>query len=282
MKGLLFLALASLAALLVLWQHSCRISITNKLNLPLLDVFELSPLLTLFLVWQHLSPLSFSAACDQISFNVTSFFPSVIYRSVSRGLGRHPHDALSAETPGKCFPDWCRVSFIVVTHGRDSHSEIPPWWIGLRLESMLLMLQPFADQKGMMEPLQRESTIFIYRHTSMWNLWKCWHRTTLWSYYRDSPPGVTWCLPQGRKGDQAPSLNLYIWQLFLPKDVYIAFCCTKQENHKEIQPNQFLFWFLLNQKWNAIPLPTDEIPSEVNRAERMLAKMCLYRFFNNF
>lgn len=125
MKGLLFLALASLAAPLVLWQHSCRISIASKLNLPLLDVFELSPLLILLLVWQHFSPLSFSAPCDQIAFDVTSFFPSVIYRSVSRGLGRHPHDALSAETPGKCFPDWCRASRSVVTHGRDSHSEIP-------------------------------------------------------------------------------------------------------------------------------------------------------------
>lgn len=84
MKGLLFLVLASLAAPLVLWQHSCGISIASKLNLTLLDVFELSPLLTLLLVWQHFSPLSFSAPCDQIAFDVTSFFPDVIYRSVSR------------------------------------------------------------------------------------------------------------------------------------------------------------------------------------------------------
>lgn len=138
MKGLSFLALVSLVASpMVLWQHSCRISIASKLNLPLLDVFELSPLLTLLLVWQHPSPLSFSAVCDQIAFDVTSFFPSVIYRSVSRGLGRHPHDALSAETPGKCFSDWCRVSFIVVTHGRDSHSEIPPMmdWSQTRVDA---------------------------------------------------------------------------------------------------------------------------------------------------
>ncbi len=126
MKGSLFLALASLVAPMVLWQHSCRISIASKLNLPLLDVFELSPLLTLLLVWQNLSPFIFCSVCDQIAFDVTSFFPSVIYRSVSRGLGRHSHNAFSAETPGKCFPDWCRVSFIVVTHGRDSHLEIPP------------------------------------------------------------------------------------------------------------------------------------------------------------
>lgn len=84
MKGLLFLVLASLAAPLVLWQHSCGISIPSKLNLTLLDVFELSPLLTLLLVWQHFSPLSFSVLCDQIAFDVTSFFPDVIYRSVSR------------------------------------------------------------------------------------------------------------------------------------------------------------------------------------------------------
>lgn len=84
MKGLLFLVLASLAASLVLWQHSCGISIASKLNLTLLDVFERSPLLTLLLVWQHFSPLSFSAPCDQIAFDVTSFFPSVIYPSVSQ------------------------------------------------------------------------------------------------------------------------------------------------------------------------------------------------------
>ncbi len=72
------------------------------------------------------SPFIFCSVCDQIAFDVTSFFPSVIYRSVSRGLGRHSHNAFSAETPGKCFPDWCRVSFIVVTHRRDSHLEIPP------------------------------------------------------------------------------------------------------------------------------------------------------------
>lgn len=97
------------------------------------------------------------------------------------GLGRHPHDALSAKSPGKCFPYWCCTS--VVTHRRDSHSEPPLWWIGLRLESLLLMLQPFPDQRGMMEPLQRESTIFIYHHTSMWNLFqKSHHRTTLRLY----------------------------------------------------------------------------------------------------
>lgn len=41
------------------------------------------------------------------------------------GLDRHPHDALSAKSLGKCFPDWCCASLTVVTHRRDSHSEPP-------------------------------------------------------------------------------------------------------------------------------------------------------------
>lgn len=178
MKGLLFLVLASLAAPLVLWQHSCGISIASKLNLTLLDVFELSSPHTPFSLTTLLSSFIFCTVWSNC-FWCDIILSRCYLPECQPGLGRHPRDALSVETPGKCFPYWCCVSLTVVTHRRDSHSEIPPWWIGLRLESLLLMLQPFPGQRGMMEPLQRESTIFIYYHTSMWNLFqKSCHRTT--------------------------------------------------------------------------------------------------------
>ncbi len=205
MKGLLFLALASLVAPMVLWQHSCRISIASKLNLPLLDVFELSPLLT------TPSPLSFSAVCViKLLLMWHHSFP-VLFTGVSVGVSADILTMLLVQRLRENVFPIDVVCLLLWSHtGETPIQKSPPWWIGLRLESMLLIPQPFADQKGMMEPLQRESTIFIYLHTSVWNLWKCWHRTTLWSYYWDSPPRVTWCLPQGRKGDQAPSLNLVL------------------------------------------------------------------------
>lgn len=105
---------------LFLWQHSCGNFYHRQIKSYIPGFVWAVCSLALPLVWHRISPLLFSELCDQIAFDVTSFFP-VLFIGVPVGACEDICTLLVLETLCENVSQLDDVRLLLWSHAGDNH-----------------------------------------------------------------------------------------------------------------------------------------------------------------